>query len=152
LIKQKKYIKISSLNFWSSKPWIRIRTQLKCWIRIHNFAFKVSRSLFFRLKDLRSPAKKWKLEKNAQQLYMTGTVVLYQVFCRAGSGLMPDPDWGRIRIGPGSGLGPDQDWARIRIGAGSGLGQDPDWGRIRIEAGSGLGPDPHFLVYLYTRI
>jgi hypothetical protein len=47
---------------------------------------------FFRLKDLRSPAKKWKLEKNAQQLYMTGTVVLYQVFCRAGSGLGPDPD------------------------------------------------------------
>ena len=33
-----------------------------------------------RVKDLRSPAKKWKLEKNAQQLYMTGTVLLYQVF------------------------------------------------------------------------
>ena len=32
------------------------------------------------MKDLRSPAKKWKLEKNAQQLYMTGTVLLYQVF------------------------------------------------------------------------
>jgi len=32
----------------------------------------------YRLKNLRDPAKKWKLEKNAQQLYMTGTVILYQ--------------------------------------------------------------------------
>jgi len=32
-----------------------------------------------RVKNLTSPAKKWKLEKNAQQLYLTGTVVLYQV-------------------------------------------------------------------------
>lgn len=32
----------------------------------------------YRVKNLTSPAKKWKLEKNAQQLYMTGTVVLYQ--------------------------------------------------------------------------
>jgi len=32
----------------------------------------------YRVKDLRNPAKKWKLEKNAQQLYMTGTVLLYQ--------------------------------------------------------------------------
>ena len=32
-----------------------------------------------RVKDLRNPAKKWKLEKNAQQLFMTGTVLLYQV-------------------------------------------------------------------------
>jgi len=32
----------------------------------------------YRVKDLRSAAKKWKLEKNAQQLYMTGTVLLYQ--------------------------------------------------------------------------
>jgi len=32
----------------------------------------------YRLKNLHNPAKKWKLEKNAQQLYMTGTVVLYQ--------------------------------------------------------------------------
>ena len=31
------------------------------------------------MKDLRNPAKKWKLEKNAQQLFMTGTVLLYQV-------------------------------------------------------------------------
>ena len=30
------------------------------------------------MKDLRNPAKKWKLEKNAQQLFMTGTVLLYQ--------------------------------------------------------------------------
>ena len=36
-------------------------------------------SFSFRVKDLRNPAKKWKLEKNAQQLYMTGTVLLYQV-------------------------------------------------------------------------
>ena len=33
----------------------------------------------FRVKNLMNPGKKWKLEKNAQQLYMTGTVVLYQV-------------------------------------------------------------------------
>lgn len=32
----------------------------------------------FRVKNLMNPGKKWKLEKNAQQLYMTGTVVLYQ--------------------------------------------------------------------------
>jgi len=32
----------------------------------------------YRVKDLRNPAKKWKLEKNAQQLFMTGTVLLYQ--------------------------------------------------------------------------
>eukprot|EP00088_Acartia_fossae_P062711 TRINITY_DN75900_c0_g1_i1.p1 TRINITY_DN75900_c0_g1~~TRINITY_DN75900_c0_g1_i1.p1 ORF type:complete len:230 (+),score=42.17 TRINITY_DN75900_c0_g1_i1:29-718(+) len=32
----------------------------------------------YRLKNLSNPAKKWKLEKNCQQLYMTGTVVLYQ--------------------------------------------------------------------------
>merc|ERR1719186_2394168 len=32
----------------------------------------------YRVKDLRNPAKKWKIEKNAQQLYMTGAVVLYQ--------------------------------------------------------------------------
>jgi len=32
----------------------------------------------YRLKNLHNPAKKWKLEKNAQQLYMTGTVVLFQ--------------------------------------------------------------------------
>ena len=32
-----------------------------------------------RVKDLKSPAKKWKLEKNAQQLFLTGTVLLYQV-------------------------------------------------------------------------
>ena len=34
----------------------------------------------FRLKNFSSQAKKWKVEKNAQQLYMTGTVVLYQVY------------------------------------------------------------------------
>ena len=33
----------------------------------------------YRVKNLHSPAKKWKIEKNAQQLYMTGAVVLYQV-------------------------------------------------------------------------
>ena len=33
----------------------------------------------YRVKNLQSPAKKWKIEKNAQQLYMTGAVVLYQV-------------------------------------------------------------------------
>jgi len=32
----------------------------------------------YRVKNLHSPAKKWKIEKNAQQLYMTGAVVLYQ--------------------------------------------------------------------------
>jgi len=32
----------------------------------------------YRVKDLKSPAKKWKLEKNAQQLFLTGTVLLYQ--------------------------------------------------------------------------
>jgi len=32
----------------------------------------------YRLKNLHSPAKKWKIEKNAQQLYMTGAVILYQ--------------------------------------------------------------------------
>jgi len=32
----------------------------------------------YRVKDLRNPAKKWKLEKNAQQLFLTGTVLLYQ--------------------------------------------------------------------------
>ncbi|XP_023346110.1 U4/U6 small nuclear ribonucleoprotein Prp3 [Eurytemora carolleeae] len=32
----------------------------------------------YRLKNLMNPSKKWKLEKNAQQLFMTGTVVLYQ--------------------------------------------------------------------------
>jgi len=32
----------------------------------------------YRVKNLQNPAKKWKLEKNAQQLYMTGTVLLYQ--------------------------------------------------------------------------
>jgi len=32
----------------------------------------------YRLKNFSSQAKKWKVEKNAQQLYMTGTVVLYQ--------------------------------------------------------------------------
>jgi hypothetical protein len=86
---------------------------------------------FFRLKDLRSPAKKWKLEKNAQQLYMTGTVVLYQVVCGTGFGLGPDPDWVRFLIGSGSGI-------RIWIRAGSGLGLDTDWGRIRIRARSEL--------------
>ena len=32
----------------------------------------------YRVKDLRNRAKKCKLEKNAQQLFMTGTVLLYQ--------------------------------------------------------------------------
>jgi len=32
----------------------------------------------YRVKDLRGPAKKWKIEKNSQQLFMTGTVLLYQ--------------------------------------------------------------------------
>ena len=32
----------------------------------------------YRVKDLHNPAKKWKLERNATQLYMSGTVVLYQ--------------------------------------------------------------------------
>jgi len=32
----------------------------------------------YRVKNLQNPAKKWKVEKNASQLYMTGTVVLYQ--------------------------------------------------------------------------
>ena len=33
----------------------------------------------FRVKNLQNPAKKWKIEKNAAQLFMTGTVLLYQV-------------------------------------------------------------------------
>merc|ERR1719336_276363 len=32
----------------------------------------------YRVKNLMNPAKKWKLEKNASQLFMSGTVVLYQ--------------------------------------------------------------------------
>ena len=32
----------------------------------------------YRVKNLQNPAKKWKLEKNASQLFMSGTVVLYQ--------------------------------------------------------------------------
>jgi len=32
----------------------------------------------FRVKNLQNPAKKWKIEKNAAQLFMTGTVLLYQ--------------------------------------------------------------------------
>ena len=32
----------------------------------------------YRVKDLHNPAKKWKLERNATQLFMSGTVVLYQ--------------------------------------------------------------------------
>jgi len=32
----------------------------------------------FRVKNLHNPAKKWKLEKNASQLFLTGSVVLYQ--------------------------------------------------------------------------
>ena len=32
----------------------------------------------YRVKNLMNPAKKWKLEKNATQLFMSGTVVLYQ--------------------------------------------------------------------------
>ena len=44
-----------------------------------NFGFD-KKVIWFRLKNLKDPAKKWKLEKNAQQLYMTGTVIRYQVF------------------------------------------------------------------------
>jgi len=32
----------------------------------------------YRVKNLQNPAKKWKIEKNAAQLFMTGTVLLYQ--------------------------------------------------------------------------
>ena len=32
----------------------------------------------FRVKNLQNPAKKWKLEKNASQLFLSGCVVLYQ--------------------------------------------------------------------------
>ena len=32
----------------------------------------------YRVKNLRNRAKKCKLEKNAQQLFMTGTILLYQ--------------------------------------------------------------------------
>ena len=31
-----------------------------------------------RVKNLQNAAKKWKIEKNASQLFMTGTVLLYQ--------------------------------------------------------------------------
>ncbi len=47
-------------------------------------------------------------------------LLIWQFFCRQNprSGLDPDPDWIRIRIG--SGLDPDPDWYSAYAGSGSG--------------------------------
>lgn len=36
------------------------------------------RGVFFRIRNLHDPAKKFKVEANANQLYLTGTVVLHK--------------------------------------------------------------------------
>ena len=51
------------------------------------------------MKDLRNPAKKWKLEKNAQQLFMTGTVLLYQVLT-IGISVLKRPKSDQVRLIP----------------------------------------------------